>query len=123
MVSKFCSKHRTPYQGRCPDCYTADNQRRHRKQQALGRTSGSWQRLKRAAKEAVGYRCEACGRHEEPHARGWLSVHLRDEYRGMSHADPSLSLEHVLVLCLGCHGQHHAPEGGSYGKEPSGTTG
>jgi hypothetical protein len=28
---------------------------------------------------------------------------------------------HVLVLCLGCYGSHHASEGGPYGKEPTGT--
>jgi hypothetical protein len=95
--------------GKCPDCYRADNQRRARQQQAAGRTTAHWQRLKRLAKQAAGSRCQTCGRLEEPTPAGWLDVHLRDEYRHLSHAQVT-STEQVAVTCKPCHGSHHAPE-------------
>lgn len=108
-IYKLCSKHKALYQGKCAACYKADNLRRSRKQGAAGRKTAHWQNLKKLAKQAAGYRCQTCGRAEEPTPAGWLDVHLRDEYRHLSHAQVT-STAQVAVTCKPCHGSHHAPE-------------
>jgi hypothetical protein len=108
MPVKLCSKHRITYQGRCPECYRTDNARRARKHRAAGRTSARWQKLKKEAKLAAGYRCQVCGKQEVPTPAGFLDVHLRDEYRHISHQ--AVDLEHVAVTCKTCHGTHHGGE-------------
>jgi hypothetical protein len=92
--------------GRCPLCYRADKKRRARKQQAAGRTTGHWRLLKAQAKANASYRCQGCGKKEERHSRGWLSVHLRPELNG-NHRVATLS--DVVVLCLSCHGAVDTP--------------
>jgi hypothetical protein len=106
---KVCSKHGLYLAGtKCQPCYQQDNAGRAHKQRAAGRTTAHWQRLKRLAKEAAGYRCQACGRPEQPTPAGWLDVHLRNRTR--SHNDPALTTADLFVTCKSCHGSHHAPE-------------
>jgi len=93
---------------RCAECYKVDNRRRARKQEAAGRTTAAWRRLKKQAKQAAGYRCQVCGTAEQPTPAGWLDVHLRSRLR--SHADPSLTFADLLVTCKPCHGSYHVHE-------------
>jgi 5-methylcytosine-specific restriction endonuclease McrA len=79
-----------------------DNTRRRAKQRSSGRQTSHWVKLKKQAKEAAGYQCQACGRAEIPDSRGWLSVHLRPDYQGEHRM---ATLEDVVVLCLPCHGK------------------
>lgn len=92
----------------CRTCARPDNQRRHAKQKAAGRTTAHWRKLKAAAKAAAGYRCQNpnCGKLEEPTPRGWLSVHLRPDFHG-DHRRATLA--DIVVLCLSCHGTLDAP--------------
>jgi hypothetical protein len=91
---------------RCPEHIRADNLRRAPKQQAAGRTTAHWTRLKKQAKEDARYRCQNCGRPEVPNPHGWLSVHLRPDFGG-EHRHATLA--DVVVLCLSCHGSLDAP--------------
>lgn len=107
-ILKSCVRHGlyTPNRHGCPACYQADNRRRTVKQREQGRTTSRWKNLARQAKQAAGYRCQACGRPEVRDSRGWLSVHLRPELGGNHRA---ATLEDVVVLCLSCHGTLDAP--------------
>ena len=58
-----------------------------------------WARLRRRLLEAVGWRCQRCGR------PGVLEVHHQRQLRdGGGHED-----ENLEVLCRACHIQHHKP--------------
>jgi hypothetical protein len=104
---KVCSRHGLYLAGtKCQPCYKEDNARRAAKQRASGQTSARWQRLKRQAKGAAGYRCPNCGALEEPTPRGWLSVHLNPDFHSGHRA---ATLADVVVLCLSCHGTLDAP--------------
>jgi hypothetical protein len=98
--------------GLCPECSRAYNRERERQRGPVrrrleaesGRTTQHWRRVKAAAKQLAGYRCERCGAPEDP-ATGYLHCHL----------DPRLAGDHrlatvadVQVLCARCHGKVRA---------------
>jgi hypothetical protein len=91
---------------RCPEHYRADNLRRARKQQAAGRTTAHWERVKRQAKEAVGYRCQNCGKPEQPTPAGWLSVHLRTTANTASPRSPTSSSSASTVTARSTPNEH-----------------
>jgi hypothetical protein len=98
VVLKLCRKHGT-YLGRCTSCKVEDNQRRHRKEQAQGRRTLHWQKVRRDALARDGWVCR-------------LKVDDDCTVRATTvHLDPKLKGKHqlaevggVVSACLHCHG-------------------
>jgi hypothetical protein len=95
---KRCRKHST-YLGYCAGCKAEDNQRRHRKEQAQGRRTLHWQKVRRDALVRDGWVCQ-------------LRVDADCTGRATTaHLDPLLKRKHhlataddVVSACLHCHG-------------------
>lgn len=103
MTATICPAsgcHTTTQGGHCPEHRTADNRRRHAKQQAHGRNTAAWRRLRAARIALDDHRCTRC------HTTRDLTVHLRPTLNGQHDL---ATIHDVTTLCRHCHGTTDAP--------------